>query len=156
MSGQTRDPRTKRQSLERSAGTPEPAKPDSYYCLQPGEGESPAEYFPDTLQGQSDAIARAVWLSMGRPDTFRVLATHPEGGNLPACTDKVFQRYRGGQQIWSASSAVTPAPAAADPGPAPAARLAAVRPDAPAGRKARQGTAARPAPGGLVMDLRGM
>jgi hypothetical protein len=162
MSGQTRDPRTKRQQLERPAGLPGPLNPEEHYCVEPGEGEGGAEYFPkpgqSMLDGLLHAIARAAWLSMGHPPQ-RILVTRPEGGRLPACQDQVIRRYRGGQEIWSASTAVTPAPAAeAEPAPKPAARLAAIRPDAPTSRSVREPAAAGPgdAAVSVVLNLLGV
>lgn len=100
------------QSLERSAGTPEPADPDTWYRVEPGETHP--EYFPGSLAGIIDADARAGFLSVGLGKQ-RVLATRAKpleiGGRvlLPACQDKVIRRYTGGHQLWSAASG-TPDP----------------------------------------------
>jgi hypothetical protein len=96
------------QSLERSAGTPEPADPATYYCVTPGETRP--EYFRYNPAGIGDAMARAKWLS---GPTQRELATHPDGLTGPAVRDKVFRRYREGREIWAAASG-TP-----DPGDGP-------------------------------------
>jgi hypothetical protein len=94
--------RKSHQSLERSAGTPEPANPGSHYQVAPGETHP--EFFPDTLKGQSDAISRAAWLSVGHSPQ-RVLVTRAAARHrLPACQDKVIRRFRNGQEIWSAAS----------------------------------------------------
>jgi len=112
--------RTSHQSLEQSAGLPEPADPGAHYCVDPGE--TAREYFPSRpgqsmLEALTSAIARAAWLSVALPPQ-RVLATRGEGHRLLApCQDKVIRRYRGGREIWSAASK-TP-----DPGDDPPGRL---------------------------------
>jgi hypothetical protein len=97
--------RTSHQSLEQSAGLPEPADPGAHYCVDPGE--TAREYFPSRpgqsmLEALTSAIARAAWLSVAL---------------LAPCQDKVIRRYRGGREIWSAASK-TP-----DPGDDPPGRL---------------------------------
>jgi hypothetical protein len=90
------------QSLERSAGTPEPADPAAHYRVEPGETH--AEYFPGSLAGLVAAGARAGFLSVGHPPQ-RVLATRAKPrGPLPACQDQVLSRWRGGRQLWAAAS----------------------------------------------------
>jgi hypothetical protein len=94
--------RKSHQSLERSAGAPEPPVPGTYYRVEPGE--TGPEYFRCDLKGLTGAIARAGWLSVANPPQ-RILVTRPDGHPLlPGCQDKVIRRYRGGQEIWSAAS----------------------------------------------------
>jgi hypothetical protein len=93
--------RPSRQSLERAAGTPEPADPGAFYRVEPGETHP--EFFPDSLPGQAKAIARAEWLSVAH-SVQRVLITRDVPRlALPACRDKVIRRCRGGASLWAAS-----------------------------------------------------
>ena len=132
--------RKSHQSLERSAGTPEPADPAAYYRVEPGE--TAPEHFGAGLRGLCDAMARAGWLSIsGGPQ--EVLVTRPEGGKLPACTDRVIRRYEGGQEGWSAAGAGV-------------VRQAATTEPAPRARKPAGQSSGQPENRGVVMALRGI
>jgi len=132
--------RTSHQSLERSAGTPEPADPAAYYRVTPGE--TAPEHFGAGLRGLCNALARAGWLSVAHGPQ-RVLATRPEGGKLPACTDRAIREYAAGLETWSAAGAGVMTQAA-KPEPAPR---------RPARSSGRPDKAAKP---GVVMHLRGI
>lgn len=87
------------QSLERCRGLAEPADPERHYRVEPGEGtwdEQQPEFFPrpgeSGLQGVTDAISRAAWLSMANPPQ-RVVRVRPDD------PDRVIRWYRGGSEL---------------------------------------------------------
>jgi hypothetical protein len=133
--------RTSHQSLERSAGAPEPADPRAYYRVEPGE--SAPEYFGAGLSGLTDAMARAGWLSVAH-GAQQVAVTRPEGHpRLPACTDQVIRAYEAGRETFT-TAAPGVMPQAAKPEPAP--------------RRARRPArgSGRPEGPAMVMHLRGI
>ena len=136
-----RGSRKSHQSLERSAGTPEPADPAAHYRIEPGE--TAPEYFPAGLRGLCDAMARAGWLSVAHGPQ-QVLATRPEGGKLPPCTDQRIREYAAGLETWSAAGASVVQAARPEP-----------ESSRPVRKPARQ-TSGRPDSSGVVLALRGM